>query len=215
MTPERFNKINSVLNRRQPDLTVMMENVHKPHNLAAIARSCDAVGIGEVHAVAYSDEIAIDQKSAVGSERWVALHTHANVPAAFDHLRERGFRILATHFSEDATSFRDVDFTGPTAIVVGAEMDGISPETIDAADGTLIVPMQGMVHSLNVSVATALILFEAQRQREAAGLYDRPRLDAETLRRLRFQWAHPRIAPIYDRREEPYPDLDAEGNLIR
>lgn len=214
MTPTRFNKIKSVLTRRQPDLTVVMENVHKPHNLAAIARSCDAVGINEVHAIPYSDEIAIDQKASVGCERWVALKTHETVDDAFSHLRERGFKILATHFSSEAINFRDVDFTGPTAIVVGAEMDGIFPETVDAADGTIIVPMMGMVQSLNVSVATALILFEAQRQREAAGLYDNCRLDEETVDRLKFEWAHPKIAPIYSRKKESYPELDEEGNLI-
>ena len=108
-----------------------------------------------------------------------------------------------------------MDFTGPTAIVVGAEMDGVMPGTVDKADGTLIVPMLGMVQSLNVSVATALILFEAQRQRQVAGLYDTPRLDGETRRRLEFEWAHPRVAPLYSCKGEPYPELDEEGNFTR
>lgn len=214
MTPERFNRIKKVLNQRQTDLTVVMENVQTPHNLAAIARTCDAVGIPEVHAITDLDHIVLKPRAASGSRKWVTTNTHGSVDAAYAHLREKGLRILTAHFSESAVDFREIDYTLPTAIVVGAELDGITEEAAEKADGSIIVPMMGMVQSLNVSVAAALILYEAQRQRKEAGMYDKRSIDDETYRRLVFEWGYPRLVPLYRKKNEPYPRLDDEGYLI-
>lgn len=168
MTPERERRIREVLSRRQPDLTVVMDRVHKPHNLAAIARSCDAVGIPELHAVPLPGEplrLGRDKASS-GAGKWVALRKHPDIRTAYAHLREKGLRIYAAHDCPEAVDFRSIDYTQPTAIVVGAELDGISEEAVEGADGAIAIPMLGMTRSLNVSVATAVILYEAQRQRE-------------------------------------------------
>ncbi len=101
----------------------------------------------------------------------------------------------------------------PTTIVLGAEKDGVSPQAIAAADLHVAVPMGGMVESLNVSVAAALILFEAQRQRAAAGLYARCRLGAERYAQTLFEWAHPRLARFYRARGLPYPPLAEDGTV--
>lgn len=169
MTPERERRIREMLARRQPDLTVVMDRVHKPHNLAAIARSCDAVGVAELHAVPLPGEPARleSDKAASGAGKWVTLREHPDIDAAYRHLRKRGMRIYAAHDGLGAVDFRSIDYTQPTAIAVGAELDGLSEAAVEAADSAISIPMMGMTRSLNVSVATAVILYEAQRQREA------------------------------------------------
>jgi tRNA (guanosine-2'-O-)-methyltransferase len=174
MTPERHARLGAVLDRRQPDLTVLMDNVHKPHNLAAVARSCDAVGVGVVHGVGEDAEIRLRQKSASGSAGWLEVVMHEGLDAALAAVRAQGMRVVAAHWSDRAVGFRDYDYTRPTALLLGAELDGVSAHAAEVADAHVTIPMLGMVRSLNVSVAAALILFEAQRQREAAGLYARP-----------------------------------------
>ncbi|MBW1644782.1 MAG: tRNA (guanosine(18)-2'-O)-methyltransferase TrmH [Deltaproteobacteria bacterium] len=210
---QRFAKIAAVLRRRQPDLTVVMDNVHKPHNLAAIARTCDAVGIQEVHAVSADHGIRLTQRAASGCRKWITIRSHRSIADAYRELRRRGFRLYAAHLDDRARDFREIDYTAPTAIVVGAELDGLSPAAAAGSDGTLIIPLAGFVQSLNVSVATALILFEAYRQRQAAGFYDHCRLDGETYRRLLFEWLHPKVAAYCRRHQLPYPALDDRGEI--
>ncbi len=212
MTQKRLAKINNVLNRRQPDLTVIMENVHKPQNMAAIARTCDAVGIPEIHvAVNYKRHSFLNSKSAGGCKKWIKTVSHKTIEDAFGIVRGKGFQILVAHFSENAAHFRDVDYTIPTAIVVGSELDGISAYAAENADQNIIIPMMGMSQSLNVSVATALILFEAQRQREKKGLYNK---ESYETKRFPMEWAYPSLAKKYRVRNLPQPDIDEEGNII-
>jgi tRNA (guanosine-2'-O-)-methyltransferase len=188
VTEARRRRIEEVLRRRQPDLTVLLENVHKPHNLSAILRSCDAVGVLEAHAVNPTGGVPTFNETSGGSHKWVYLQVHSDIQTAIGHLRERGFRIYATALREDAQDFREVDYTQPTAILLGAEKWGVSEETLALSHGAIKIPMLGMVQSLNVSVAAAVILFEAQRQRLKAGLYEHPRLDPELYQRVLEDW---------------------------
>jgi tRNA (guanosine-2'-O-)-methyltransferase len=187
-TLERRRRLEEVLRRRQPDLTVLMENVHKPHNLSAILRTCDAVGILQAHALNPTGGVPTFNETSGGSHKWVYLEVHPTTEAAFRHLRERGFSVYATALKEGARDYREVDYTRPTAIVLGAEKWGVSEEALALADGLIHIPMLGMVQSLNVSVAAAVILFEAQRQRLQAGLYDRPRLEPELYQKILEDW---------------------------
>jgi tRNA (guanosine-2'-O-)-methyltransferase len=215
MTPERFQKIKDILNKRQPDLTVVLDNVHKPHNLAAIIRSCDAVGISDIYGISSNEQkVGINLKSASGSNHWVNLHIHHSVPNVISELKQSGFSIYAANGSAKAIDYRKVDYTKPSVIVLGAELDGISPETLDMVDEEIKIPMQGMVESLNVSVANAVILFEAQRQRLQAGLYEKCRLDKNTVEKLLFEFSYPEAAKVYQSKGEPYPELDTEGQII-
>lgn len=213
MTPERWQLLKDRLDRRQPDLTVVLERVHKPHNLAAVVRSADAAGLFEAHIVPGEDGSHISPQTAQGAEKWVRVQRHPDIRQAVSPLRERGYTILAAHLDGETVNFRDVDYTRPTAIIFGAEKQGVSPDAAALADRTVRIPMEGLVQSLNISVACALVLFEAQRQRRAAGLYERRRLDAETYGRTLFEWAYPHIARRCRERGEAYPDLDAEGGL--
>ncbi len=196
MTEARTERVRAVLAKRQPDLTVLLEQVHKPHNLSAILRSCDAVGVLEAHAVALSGRVPTFNATSASADKWVPLRVHANTNAALDHLRARGFSIVATMLSERALDYRELDYTIPTCFVLGAERWGVSEEIALAADQHIIIPMRGMVQSLNVSVAAAVVLFEASRQRSLVGAYDEPRLSSDELEQLEFEWLHPREAAV-------------------
>lgn len=214
MTPDRFAKLKQALDRRQPDLTVLMEHVDKPHNLAAIVRTADAVGLFEVHAVRPAAGGKVSRAVSSGSRRWVRMRTHPTLAAAVERLRAAGLQLYAADLAEQAVDYREVDYTRPTAVVLGTELYGVSAAARALVDGAIRVPMEGMTESLNVSVATALILYEARRQREAAGMYRQRRLDERTYRETLFEWAWPDVARICRLRAIPFPDLDGEGNLL-
>ena len=214
MRPERLRRLREVLARRQPDLTVLLERVDKPHNFSAILRSCDAVGVLEAHVVPPARGIDLSHAVSAGTRKWVRVRTHDDLEAAAAHLRTRGFRIVAADPAPGAFDYRAVDYTLPTALLLGAEKFGISDAGRALADALVMVPMQGMVRSLNVSVATALILYEAMRQREEAGRYAAPTLDAAAFDTTLFEWAYPELAESYRARGEPYPALDEEGRIV-
>ena len=213
MIPRRYEKLKQVLTKRQSDLTVIIEDVHKPHNLSAIIRTCDAVGVFEVHAVNSNSELPIYSPVAKGSDKWVNLQTHPNLETAIAQLHQKDVKIYAAHLSDKALDYRNIDYTKPTAILMGAEKHGVSDLAANLVDGHIIIPMFGMVESLNVSVAAAVILFEAQRQRLAAGMYDRVSLDPKTFERVIFEWGYPEIAAMYRRRGEAYPLLKEDGSI--
>ncbi|MBZ9715751.1 tRNA (guanosine(18)-2'-O)-methyltransferase TrmH [Deinococcus multiflagellatus] len=220
MTPERYAKILRVLSRRQPTLTVLMDEVNKPHNLSAIVRTCDAVGVLQAHAVPPRGGKLADfeghtyEATSGSAHKWVPVQRHADAVQAVRALQAQGFAVLATHLSQRSVDYREADYTRPTCLLLGAEKWGVSDEAAEAADMNIVVPMFGMVQSLNVSVAAATILFEAQRQRLAAGLYDAPQLSPEQLRAWAFEWAYPELAPAYRERGEAYPALDEHGQIV-
>ena len=214
MNPERFRRLRRTLARRQPDLTVLMDHVHKSHNFSAILRSCDAVGVLDAHVVTPEDGLDLHHGTSAGTKKWIRVVHHPSVEAAVDALHAEGFTVVAAHPSPGSRDFREMDFTRPTALMMGAELHGVSDQGLAAADVHVEIPMRGMAHSLNVSVATAVLLFEAARQRERAGMYERSRLDPDDFRRRLFEWAYPSIA--FARREEdrPYPELTDTGEIV-
>ncbi|OHU86233.1 MULTISPECIES: tRNA (guanosine(18)-2'-O)-methyltransferase TrmH [Pseudoalteromonas] len=217
MKETRFHRVKRVLDRRQTDLTVCLDEVHKHHNLSAIVRTADAVGCHHVHAVWPQEQRRLTNNTSGGSKNWVETHMHDDIDTAVATIRERnpGIQLLATNLSDEAVDYREIDYTKPTAIIVGQERLGISDKALAHADKHIVIPMQGMVQSLNVSVAAALILYEAQRQRDAAGLYDRnDMLDAKTKHTLLFEGCHPIIANRCVEKGLPYPDLDDDGEIV-
>lgn len=214
MTPERFRKLKRVLDRRQPDLTVLAENVHKTHNIAAVLRTCDAVGIFRMHAVSDNDEFARHRLVTGGSRKWVETQQHPDVNTAIALLKSSGYQVLAAHISDSSVDYREPDYTKPTAVLLGSELVGVSSAAAAVADAHVVVPMHGLVESLNVSVAVALILFEAARQREAAGLYTERRLDDATWSKTLFEWCYPEVARRCRSEGLPYPRLDEDGYLL-
>lgn len=214
MNSERLARIRQLFDLRQPDLTVCLEEVNKAHNVAAIMRTCDAVGIHEVHAV-WPPEMRENFRAAKGSQNWVKLNQYNTIQDVIPELRQQGMQILATHLSPRAVDFRDIDYTRPTAIIFGAEKHGISQSALALADQDIIIPMVGMAQSLNVSVASALILYEAQRQRQLAGLYQRGcQLPESEQQRLLFEGGYPRLSAFCQSKNLPYPAIDSEGQIV-
>ncbi len=216
MTPERYARIREMLAARQPDLTVCMEQVHKPHNVSAVIRTADAVGVNEVHAVWPTSRMKTQGSFAAGANSWVQVKTHKTIQEAVAKMKAMGMQILATNLSEKAVDFRAIDYTRPTCILLGQEKTGITPEALALADSDIIIPMVGMVQSLNVSVASALILYEAQRQRENAGMYQRENslLKEKEQQRLLFEGGYPVLANVAKRKKLPRPFIDDTGAIV-
>jgi tRNA (guanosine-2'-O-)-methyltransferase len=201
ITARRLARMRGVLARRQPGLTVVIENVHDPHNLSAVLRSCDAVGAASAHLVYTIEELPVIHSGvAASAQRWVDILIHDDIPSCYGFLREHGYSIYATRLSEDASDLYRTDLTRPTALVFGNETRGVSNEAADLADGQLIIPMMGMVESLNISVACAVSLFEAARQRREAGMYQIPAWNEVQLEERLRSWLE---------REDRNPDAAA------
>lgn len=213
MLPERFARLRAALARRQPDLTVLMDSVNKSHNVSAILRTADAVALHRVHAISTNAAMRRHHMIAGGAKRWVGLVLHPSAELAVAALREQGFRLVAAHAGEGARDFREVDYTRKTAIIVGAELIGVSEAALAAADERIEIPMQGFGASVNVSVAAGVILFEAERQRRLAGMYAECRLSPEEYERTLFEWCYPEIAARCRELKRPYPPLSADGDL--
>ncbi|WGY48125.1 MULTISPECIES: tRNA (guanosine(18)-2'-O)-methyltransferase TrmH [unclassified Vibrio] len=216
MNSERYSRIQQVLKARQTDLTVCLEEVHKPNNVSAVIRTADAVGLHKIHAVWPNEQMRTLGHTSAGARNWVEVETHDTTLEAIQHLKAQGMQVLVTHLSDQAVDFRSIDYTKPTAIILGSEKVGISKQALALADQDIVIPMVGMVQSLNVSVAGALILYEAQRQRQDAGMYQRDAspLPDETIQRILFERGHPVLAKVAKRKGLAYPQLDDEGQIV-
>src|SRR5580698_6084062 len=179
MTPERFERLTIVLNKRQPDLTVVLENVFDPHNISAVMRTCDAVGIQDIYVL--NNKIPPHkkwgEKSSSSAAKWLTIHQFTDADECFAELRKNYKKIYATHLSSDAVSLHELNLTEPVALLFGNEHSGVSEEIVAMADGNFIIPQVGIIKSLNISVACAVTLYEAFRQKTIAGHYKSPKLE--------------------------------------
>ena len=190
MTPERQERLLSVLNKRQNDITVVLENVFDPHNISAVMRTCDAVGIQDIYVL--NTKIAMHrkwgQKSSSSAAKWLTIHQFSDAAECFAELRRHYSLILTTHLSSDAVSLHDIDFTQSIALVFGNEHDGVSEEIRSMADGNFIIPQVGIIKSLNISVACAVTVYEAMRQKTLAGHFAKRGLSDERYSSLLNEW---------------------------
>jgi tRNA (guanosine-2'-O-)-methyltransferase len=207
ISKKRYNKIVSVLQRRQADVCLIMENIQKGHNYSAILRSCDAVGVLNSWAVAYNHVAEYEIQSGIskGAGKWMQLQQIPTMEQAISKAKAQGMQVLAAHYTKDAIDYRDIDYTKPTALVMGQEGWGISDQTATMVDQNIIIPMVGMTESLNVSVASAIILYELQRQRQEAGKYNTISLNNALYKKLLFEFCFPKVADIYKSEGTPYP----------
>ncbi|MFI5154843.1 MAG: TrmH family RNA methyltransferase, partial [Chitinophagales bacterium] len=190
MTPERKERLSAVLNKRQNNITVVLENVSDPHNVSAVMRTCDAVGVQEVYVLMSKipRHNKWGKKSSSSAAQWLTVHQFTDAVACFAALRKKYSRILTTHLGELAVSLYDTDFTNSVAIVFGNEHDGVSQEIRAMADGDLVIPQVGFIRSLNISVACAVTLYEAFRQKSRAGHYAHRQLNDESFHDLLSKW---------------------------
>jgi tRNA (guanosine-2'-O-)-methyltransferase len=190
MTPERHNKLTSVLNKRQGDIAIVMENVFDPHNISAVMRTCDAVGVQDIYIL--NTKIPRHKKwgakSSSSAAKWLTVHQYENAEECFSSLRKHYSKILTTHLSSDAVGLHEIDFTQPIALVFGNEHSGVSDEIRALADGNFIIPQVGIIQSLNISVACAVTLYEAFRQKNNAGQYNQRSLSDIRYKELFKEW---------------------------
>ncbi len=192
MTPERKKRMDAVLDHRQPDLVVVLENVQDPHNIGAVMRSADSVGVQDIYLINTTLSAAdFGRRRSTGSaEKWMTIHEFPDTASAVAALKTQGFKIWCTHLGADAQSLYDIDFCEKVALAFGNEKEGLSSEILEQSDGNFIIPQVGMIKSLNISVACAVSLYEAYRQRENKQMYAAKNKLNESQRQAVFaKWA--------------------------
>lgn len=189
-TEDRVNKIRQVLEKRQPDFSLVLENVHDPHNLSAVLRSCDAVGVFEICLLYHSGQEVpkLAESSSASARKWIYTKSFDNVKECYDYLHSQNKKILTTHLAQDSTDLYSIDFTQPMALVFGNEHSGVSEEAYKLADGNFIIPQVGMVQSLNISVAAAVSVFEVFRQKRLAEHYEKIQFPPEVFKQELQKW---------------------------
>jgi tRNA (guanosine-2'-O-)-methyltransferase len=192
MTPQRDERLTAVLNKRQPDITVVLENVFDPHNISAVMRTCDAVGIQDIYILNHKipPHRKWGEKSSSSAAKWLSIHQFTDPKSCFEALRKKYKKIYTTHLSTDAVGLHELNLTESVALVFGNEHSGVSDEIIAMADGNFIIPQVGIIKSLNISVACAVTLYEAFRQKSIAGHYEQPKLKGEQLDTLKKEWGY-------------------------
>jgi tRNA (guanosine-2'-O-)-methyltransferase len=191
MTPQRKEKLVSVLSKRQNDITIVLENVFDPHNISAVMRTCDAVGVQDIYILntKFPRHKKWGAKSSSSAVKWLTLHQFDDAQECFSSLRSRYSLILTTHLSSDAVGLHEMDLTLSTALVFGNEHSGVSEEIRMLADGNFVIPQVGIIRSLNISVACAVTLYEAFRQKNLAGHYNREDMDSVLKQQLLKEWS--------------------------
>ena len=216
LLPRRYERLKSILNKRMSNLTILIENVEKPHNLSAIIRSCDAVGVLEAYAIFNKEKFLTFNSTAQGSQKWVQINQYKETSEAIKILKNKGFKLYGTNLNPKSIDYKDCNFTGPTAFVLGAEKWGISEEASNLMDVHIHIPMRGMVESLNVSVAASILLFEAIRQRQVTNCIPESGegMSKETYKKKIFEWAYPEVADWCKSEGRKYPELNEKGEII-
>jgi tRNA (guanosine-2'-O-)-methyltransferase len=176
MNEVRREKLQQVLNKRQFNITVVMENVHDPHNISAVMRTCDAVGIQEIYILntIIPEHKKFGAKSSSSAAKWLTIHSYNDTAACIAALRKKYNKIYTTHLADNATQLYNLDLTDSIALVFGNEHAGVSEEIRSMADGNFIIPQVGIIQSLNISVACAVTIYEAYRQKFLAHQYAQP-----------------------------------------
>jgi tRNA (guanosine-2'-O-)-methyltransferase len=190
MTDERKKRLEAVLSKRQNNLTVVLEDVWDPHNISAVMRSCDAVGVQEIFVVntQLKHQQQWGKRSSSSADKWLTIRQFNNISECFSVIRTKYGKVLTTHLSKDSVSLYDLKLTDSVALVFGNENSGVSEDVRALADGNFIIPQMGMIQSLNISVACAVSLYEAYRQKQKAGHYEQPSLSPAEYTVLRHQW---------------------------
>jgi tRNA (guanosine-2'-O-)-methyltransferase len=176
MKDRRKELIRKAVAYRQNDVAVLLDNIVDSHNIGAVLRTCDSVGIQNVHVLNFENEagkrlFTVGKRSSSGARKWVDVQLHMDNTSALHHLKSKYKRLLVTKVDPKAVSLFELDLKEPCIIAFGNEDKGVSQEVIDAADELVYIPQVGLTKSLNISVACAIALYELYRQRKVAGMY--------------------------------------------
>ena len=162
MTPERESKFKRVIAKRQTDLTVVFENVNDPHNISAVLRTCDSVGVKEVYIIQTIERLytKLGKKSSSSASKWVDIHWFFSVEECMIEVRKKYKNIFGTKLTEQSKSLYELNLTESTALVFGNEVFGVSQNAIELCDGTIEIPQLGSKHSLNIAVSAGIVIWD-------------------------------------------------------
>ena len=213
-TPRRIYRLSQAIHQRQEDIIIALDHIHDQHNLSAVIRTADAAGFGKVLWVPdFKVPSELNPEVSRGAERWVDLKVVKDLKAELKQLKEKGFKIAATHMARRAVDFRSIDWTQPWVVVFGNEHRGCEDAIAEMADENIFLPMLGFVQSLNISVAAAVTLYEIQRQRQEKGMYDKT-ASKEQVERLYKEWELDKnkidINELYTRKTGDIPDMEED-----
>ncbi|WP_339709694.1 RNA methyltransferase [Cyclobacterium amurskyense] len=171
VTPHKKALIDKVLGNRTRYITMVLENIYKPHNASAVLRTADCFGIQDVYLIDGNESYAVNPYVTRGAAQWVDLHKYDNASGnatseCFRQLRQKGYKILATSPREGSLPLSELSIDQPLALVFGNEHEGVSNAAIEAADGLVHIPMKGFTESFNISVSAAICLYALQEKLE-------------------------------------------------
>ncbi len=158
VTPNKQKKIAAVLEDRTRHLALVLEDVYQPHNASACLRSCDCLGVQDIHVVERRNEYRPNNEISMGSAKWLTMHRYRQTRSCIDSVKKRGYRLVATTPNADGYDLLTLPLNQPVAIMFGTEEQGLSQEALEAADATLRLPMYGFTQSYNISISVALTL---------------------------------------------------------
>ena len=213
ITEERKRRFEEVLSYRTRHVTVVLEDIFQPHNASAVLRSCDLRGIQDVHIVENNYQYDVNPDVVMGSTKWLNLHQYNkvefNTPEVFAHLREKGYRIVATCPHRDDFTPETLPLDKPVALVFGTEKLGLSDYAVENADMHIRIPMFGFTESYNISVSAALLVYSlTNRLHESDGLDWH--LTDEEKDELRLEWTRRTLTRVrqYERKfAQLYPEF--------
>ncbi|WP_339922458.1 RNA methyltransferase [uncultured Cyclobacterium sp.] len=192
VTPHKKELIDKVLGKRTRYITLVLENIYKPHNASAVLRTADCFGIQDVHLIDGNDSYAVNPYVTRGAAQWVDLHKYDNgsgnaTAECYRQLRQKGYKIFATSPKEGSLPLIELSTDQPIALVFGNEHEGVSNEAISAADGLVHIPMKGFTESFNISVSAAICLYALQEKIDSSSIGNYF-LTEEEKTELKYQW---------------------------
>ena len=158
ITEERKQRFLEIISQRTNHFTVAMEDVFQMHNTSAVVRTCEVFGVQQAHSIEGRYGKRLDEKIAMGAQKWVDVFRYDDTQKCIDTLREKGYQIVATTPHKDAYLLNDFDISKKSAFFFGTEKEGLSEKVLAQADTYLKIPMVGFTESLNISVAVAIVL---------------------------------------------------------
>jgi len=217
ITPERKEKFEKVLDKRTRHITLILEDIFQAQNASAVLRSCDLTGIQDVHIVENQYVYDINPDVVVGSTKWLNLHKYNqnsfNTLDAYNSLKEKGYRIIATSPHEAGFTPENLPLDKPIALVFGTEKTGLTRQALSQADGFIRIPMVGFTESYNISVSAALLLYTlTNRLRESAVSWQLKQHERE---QLMLQWCKNTIKRVEILEQEYFKRFNPESLCSR
>jgi tRNA/rRNA methyltransferase len=210
ITEERKQRFLEIISQRTNHFTVAMEDVFQMHNTSAVVRTCEVFGVQQAHSIEGRYGKRLDEKIAMGAQKWVDVFRYDDTQKCIDILREKGYQIVATTPHKDAYLLNDFDISKKSAFFFGTEKEGLSEKVLAQADTYLKIPMVGFTESLNISVAVAIVLQQLTDKLRRSNI--KWQLTEEERYRILEQWTKVSVRNVKDVMKR-YEELKNEGKL--